>query len=246
LNSLPRKDQPLPSFVVLEKPSRTLDGLTATPELELLGESVLRQWSRKDKLRQLERYGIYPIRQILFYGPPGNGKTTSCQWLGKQMEMPVYRVQTDQIVDKYVGQTSQNMAELLCWLRTAGPAIVLLDEVEQLFISRDVEGVTARECQSAMAIFWQALDRWESPQLFVFATNMPERLDKALLSRIELKLEFGPPTTAQAAKVIDYWCEIFHEHGASDWGPALHQQHWSSFRELWQAISFSVKRHALA
>ncbi len=47
-------------------------------------------------------------------------------------------------------------------------------------------------------------------------------------------------------KVIDYWCEIFHARRGR-LGPRLHQQHWSSFRELWQSIAFEVRQqHALA
>jgi hypothetical protein len=197
-------------------------------------------------LEDLARYGIYPIRQILFYGPPGNGKTSAAQWLGKRLDLKVYRVAADALISAYLGKTGKNVTTLMYWLRSVGKAIVLFDEVEQLFPSREVQSDNcSQELQRAMAVFWQALDRWTTPQLFVFATNMPEKLDKALLSRFELALEFGPPTDDQVRVVIAYWAEIFHDHGADQWAPQLAEQSFESFRSLWQAISQCVRCAAL-
>lgn len=236
----------MPPFVRLETAARNLDGLTATPELQRLGDLVLHQWKQKKALEDLAKYGIYPIRQILFYGPPGNGKTSAAQWLGKKLELKVYRVAAESLVQGYLGGTQKNVGDLMQWLRTVGPAIVLFDEVEQLFPSRkSASDNCARELQSSMAILWQALDRWTTPQLFVFATNMPEKLDAALHSRFELALEFGPPTDEQIKTVIAYWSEIFHDHGAEAWGPQLAEQTFESFRSLWQAISQCVRTAAL-
>lgn len=247
MSSLPKNAAPVPRFVSLESPSKSLDGLTASSELKAFGEAVCKQWTSTDKLAELANYGIYPIRQVLFYGPPGNGKTTACQWLGKRLEMPVYRVKSEAITGAYLGATQGNVGELLAWLKTIGPAIVLFDEIESLFPSREAgQDSCARELQSAMTVLWQALDRWTTPQIFIFATNMQERLDKAFVSRMEASLEFGPPTPEQISAVVAYWCEIFHEYGAADWGPRLSVQGFISFRELWQAISNCVRASALA
>ncbi len=245
MNALPPK-QSMPAFVRLETAARNLDGLTATPELERLGNLVLHQWSQKKQLEELAKYGIFPIRQILFYGPPGNGKTSAAQWLGKKLSMPVYRVASESLIQGFLGGTQRNVGELMQWLRTVGPSIVLFDEVEQLFPSRQsASDNCARELQASMAILWQALDRWTTPQLFVFATNMPEKLDTALHSRFELALEFGPPTPDQVRTVVAYWAEIFHDLRAEQWAPELADQSFESFRALWQSISQCVRTAAL-
>jgi hypothetical protein len=103
--------------------------------------------------------------------------------------------------------------------------------------------VLGRELNSAMALFWQYLDRWEAPTLFVLATNLPDRMDAALLSRIDLQLEFGPPTPSQASSVIGYWSEALHEFGGGEWGPELadHDRPWESFRSLFYAIQQRVR-----
>jgi AAA+ superfamily predicted ATPase len=74
---------------------------------------------------------------------------------------------------------------------------------------------------------------------------MPQMLDPALMSRFELKLEFGPPNQAQVRSVVDYWSEIFHEYSPAEWAPMLSESQFTSYRELWQSISEHVRAVAL-
>jgi hypothetical protein len=75
---------------------------------------------------------------------------------------------------------------------------------------------------------------------------MPERLDPALLSRIDVQMEFGPPTPEQAASAIQYWAEALHEYGGREWGPELDDgRHWESFRLLFQEVQRHVRLHVL-
>lgn len=104
---------------------------------------------------------------------------------------------------------------------------------------------------SAMTVFWQRLDRWTTPQLFLMATNMIERLDPALVSRIDLRVEFGPPTQQQALDVLAYWREVLHEYGSQQWAPLLHAPIADgrlpvSFRELWQSIAGATRNYVLS
>ena len=120
-----------------------------------------------------------------------------------------------------------------------GPA-----EIETLFQSREIaEANVGREMASAMGVFWQYLDRWESPTLFVLATNMPERLDAALRSRIDVAMEFGPPTREQASNVVAYWSEVLHEYGGGEWRPLVDDgRQWESFRALFHEVQVHVRR----
>lgn len=236
----------IPSSVSKEKLSAGLAGLAVTPELQRLSASVLSQWAKRDRLEKLAAFGVYPTRKILLYGPPGNGKTTCCQWMASKLKVDFYLVRTDALVGSYLGTTANNIRETMDWIAKVGPAVVLFDEVETLFLSRDnADGTCGRELSSAMATFWQMLDRWASPQLFCFATNMPEKLDKALMSRFELQLYFGPPTWAQVNSVVEYWSEVFHEYAPDTWAQSIRDAEHVSFRSLWQSISAKVLEVAL-
>lgn len=235
-----------PETVSIEKPASNLASLCLTPELIRLRDVVLRQWRNKEAIAKLDQHGIYPIRQLLFYGPPGNGKTISAQWIAKELDVPLYRIRCEMLVGSYLGKTAVNVANTLDFLSKSGPSVVLFDEIETLFQSRELGGgECSQERIAAMATLWQALDRWRTPQLFIFATNMESKIDPAMLSRFELQLQFEPPTAEQCALVIEYWAEVFHEYGSAEWAPEIVKDHFASFRDLWQRISAIVRHRAL-
>lgn len=244
LSTLPKAPR-TPDGLSLEKPAKNLASLATSDSLRELTDVVLAQWRRSDRFAPLARHGIRPIDRMLFYGPPGNGKTMASQWLAKQLEAPLYRVRCESLVASQMGATSARMSEVLDWLEKQPRCVVLFDEVEQLFMSRQMsEGACGRELSTVMQVFWQRLDRWEEPTLFVLATNLPDSLDPALLSRIDLQIEFGPPTTEQAASVLAYWAETLHEYGGEIWGPDLSNvPRWDSFRALFQAVQHRVREH---
>ena len=241
MTELPNGDK-VPAGITLEKPARNLAALATTESLAGLRDVVLRQWGKNSAFAKLAKHGIRPIDRLLFYGPPGNGKTMAAGWLANQIGAPLYRVRCESLVNAYLGGTSNTISRVMQWLESRPKSVVLFDEVETLFQSRTAgSDGCSRELQSAMGVFWQYLDRWEAPTLFILATNMPGRLDDALLSRIGLKLEFGPPTAEQIKGVAAYWAEVLHEYGGAEWGPKLAEQSWPSFRALFQGVEQSVR-----
>lgn len=237
------RDARLPDGLTLEKPARNLASLATTQALIDLRRLVLAQWKHADIFSELARYGIRPVDRLLFFGPPGNGKTMASQWLAKEIDVPLYRVRCETLVNAYMGQTAANIGAVMEWLEKQSQCVVLLDEVETLFSARtEMGGKIGREFNSAMSVFWQYLDRWESPTLFVLATNLRDRLDPALLSRIDVQMEFGPPTPDQASAVAQYWAEVLHEYGGNEWGPIVDDgRKWESFRALFQSIQAHVR-----
>ena len=247
LRTLPSR-QALPQGLILEKPARNLASLATTQALAEMQQLVLSQWKNPKLFADVAKHGIRPVDRLLFFGPPGNGKTMASQWLAAQIGVPLYRVQSETLVTAFLGGTSTTVGNLMEWLSTQPRCVVLLDEVEMLFPSRESGSDNcSRELTAAGSVFWQYLDRWESPTLFILATNMEDRLDPAMLSRIDIKLEFGPPTPEQSSGVIKYWAETLHEHGGSEWGPMLDDgRQWESFRAIFHAVQWYVRQHIAA
>lgn len=243
MNTLPTD---LPRGLFAEKPAKNLAALAMTDGLRSLAGTVLAQWKCQDAFAALAKHGIRPIDRMLFFGPPGNGKTMASQWLAQQLEAPLYRVRCETLIGSLLGETTATLARVMRWLETQPRCVVLFDEVEQLFQARGLGGSDcSRELSTAMGVFWQFLDRWEAPTLFVLATNLPYQLDGALLSRIDLKMEFGPPTVDQAESVIRYWQEVLHEYAGEEWGPRLIERakEFGSFRDLFHEIQHEVRQH---
>lgn len=238
----------MPATLSQEKPAANLASLVTGDSLQQLTSSLISQWRKRSQFKDVLQFGIRPLDRALFYGPPGNGKTMSAQVVAQNLGCPLYRVRCESLLDSAFGQTQKNLTEVMDWLERQDLAVVLWDECETIFPTR--AGGYADACTQAlvntMQLFWQRLDRWQSPQVFLLATNLIERLDAALLSRIELQIEFGPPTKDQALKVLEYWREVLHAYDPDSWGAALQDrieggQLPTSFRELWQTISCSVR-----
>jgi ATP-dependent 26S proteasome regulatory subunit len=241
---LPRA-KPRPAAIVEDSPSRVaLASLVQTEAITRLADTIVAQWRLRDSalFAEVARYGIHPTRQILLHGPPGNGKTTAAYWIANQAGLKCYRVLGDQLVGSLLGETSNRVAEVLDWIAAAPSAVVLIDEADTLFPSRDqLQTSGGREIASCQATLWQRLDRWTGLHLFVLATNRLDTLDPAIRSRIEQQIELPPPTPEQQHAVIDYWAEVFHAYHADEWAVILKKKRFKSFREIWQAISTYVR-----
>lgn len=250
MRALPPKHDGTPAALSREKDATNLGSLSLSDGMLEFTDVLLSQWTKLDEFAPLAQHGIFPVNRALFYGPPGNGKTVASQYIARRLGCPLYRVCCEAMITSLLGETTTTVGGIMDWLSEQPLCVVLWDEVEAIFPSREISGGgdCAREITNAMTVFWQRLDRWTSPQLFLLATNMRDRLDPALCSRIDLQLEFGPPTKQQALDVLIYWAETLHEYGSDQWAPTIakpieRNQLPTSFRALWQSIAHAVRVH---
>jgi ATP-dependent 26S proteasome regulatory subunit len=247
MRTLPDKDSNLPTGLVLDERPPFVPRMVMTPQLLAVIKNVVLQWRHRDQFQALAKYGIRPLDRLLFYGPPGNGKTMACYWIAKELQIPMYRVICNQIRDSHLGGMTRNIAAIADFLNShPQPAICLWDEVESIFIDRAANaGQCDREVSSALTVFLQALDRWQAPTLMVMATNLYAQLDPALLSRVEMKLQFDGPTGEQCEQLLEYWAELLCKQGSDEWAPVLRERMKAtppaSFRELQQVIAWSAR-----
>lgn len=78
---------------------------------------------------ELAAVHVTPRRLALLYGPPGTGKTTLAHHVAARLGLPLVAVQSERIVESYVGQTSANLGKLFDILTPIEPhCVLLLDE----------------------------------------------------------------------------------------------------------------------
>jgi ATP-dependent 26S proteasome regulatory subunit len=239
-----------PDAITLEDPPAFVPRMVMTPQLEIVVRQVILQWKHRHLFAGIEKYGIRPLDRLLFFGPPGNGKTMACDWICKQLGMQMLRVHCDRIRGAYMGETTKTIASVCEFLSDRKqPALCLFDEVESIFLNRSsaaADSSCGHELSAATTVFLQALDRWTCPTLIVMCTNLYGSLDAALTSRVELRIEFPAPTAAQALECLTFWRELLCDHGAGDWGPAIEGQITggrlpASFRELRKCIATAAR-----
>ena len=125
---------------------------------------------------------------ILLYGPPGTGKTLAAEAIAGELGRTLWRLRTDQLLGKYVGETEKRLSAAFRAAREAGD-VVLIDEADSLLSSRS--GDRQRWEISATNLLLQEIERF--PGVVVLTTNRDEALDPALERRLLARLEIGMP-----------------------------------------------------
>lgn len=71
----------------------------------------------------------------LLSGPHGIGKTMAADMSARELGVSMYRVNLNQVVSKYIGETEKNLARVLITAETK-KAVLLFDEADALFGKR--------------------------------------------------------------------------------------------------------------
>ncbi len=150
-------------------------------EKELIYQNIVLAIKKPDLLKA---YGKKLGLGVIFYGPPGCGKTYFVRAVAGETHSNVIIANINEIVDMYAGNTEKNMHAIFEQARNAIPCIIFFDEVDALGTKRDGGG---GESQSFMKMavnqFLQELDGVEkNPEgIYVIgATNQPWDMDPAL------------------------------------------------------------------
>ncbi|MDP4533485.1 AAA family ATPase [Marinobacter salarius] len=176
------------------KPGRVLPKPKKTDFPEFRTEWI----NTKPTLRNVERF----VREeggarICLYGPPGAGKTAYAQELAKRLEKPFMLQSGSDLLGMYVGQTEKNIAEMFDKAERTG-AVLLLDEADTFLYSRNM---AQRSWEiSAVNEFMVRLERFDG--VFMATTNRFNSFDKAILRRLQMKVEFGYLTMEQVRDIL--------------------------------------------
>ncbi len=134
----------------------------------------------------LKAYGKKMGLGVIFYGPPGCGKTYFVNAIGGETNSNVMIARINEIVDMYAGNTEKNMHAIFEQARKNTPVVVFFDEIDALGGKRDGGGGGGDQqnfMRMAVNQFLQEMDGVEkNPEgIFVIgATNQPWDIDPAL------------------------------------------------------------------
>ena len=122
---------------------------------------------------------------ILLYGQSGSGKSFLGQYLAQQLNMPIIKKRASDLIDKWVGQTEQNVKAAF-EEATKKKSILLLDESDTFLYDRTY---SQREFEvSQVNELLTQMEDFEYP--LIMTTNLKERIDKASMRRFIFKIKF--------------------------------------------------------
>lgn len=132
---------------------------------------------------------------VLFSGPPGTGKTMAAEVLARRLDLPMYRVDLSQVVNKYIGETEKNLKRVFD-LADVSDTLLFFDEADALFGRRtEVKDSHDRYANLEVSYLLERMERFQG--LSILATNQRRGLDDAFLRRLRYIIEFPPPDTPQ-------------------------------------------------
>lgn len=166
----------------------------------------------------LQARGLPPRNRLLFWGPPGNGKTSAAAALAGLVSGSAFAGHFPALVSQYLGETGANLHKAFGVL-TAGCTLVL-DEIDALGASRvDSTHASGREYNTVVSTLLTLMDR-EQGGILVATTNRPDTLDPALRRRFSCELEFPAPDALLLGRCADALCKRYGVPGCDTNGAA--------------------------
>lgn len=144
--------------------------------------------------------------RVLFYGPSGTGKTLTASLIGKEFDLPVYRVDLSQMVSKWIGETEKNLARVFDVAEREN-WVLFFDEADALFSKRGtVSSSNDRHANQQVSYLLQRVENYDGT--IIMATNLKENIDEAFARRFQLTIEFPMPD----AKIrVEMWRQLLKD-----------------------------------
>ena len=139
-------------------------------------------------------------RGLLLAGTTGCGKTLSSKYIAKELNLPLFLLDLNSILDKYVGNSERNLRKAFEFFNTVQPCLVLIDEVEKIFSSREESGPKLL----AQLLWW--LQEHNDQIVTIMTTNDKDKIPSELIrpGRIEAVISFEQITSTNKLEIFVY------------------------------------------
>ncbi len=146
---------------------------------ERIQESVIHPMEHPE---MYDRLNVSPPTGILFYGPPGCGKTFLARAAATESDATFISLDVSDIMDKYVGESEKKVREVFELAREESRAIIFIDEIDAVATSRgqSSEGYERRLVNELLSQM-DGVSTGDDGILVLGATNRPWDIDRAFL-----------------------------------------------------------------
>lgn len=149
----------------------------------------------------LARHGYQPKQKILFWGPPGCGKTYTANFVSHELGMPMGTIRLSAIISSFLGDTAAHIQKVFD-LASSRPMVLLFDEIDAIAKNRDDRNDVG-ELKRVVNSLLQAMDAFTSTDsIIIAASNHQYLLDPAIWRRFDEIVRFPLPTEAERQEYL--------------------------------------------
>ncbi|MGB4658078.1 MAG: ATP-binding protein [Mobilitalea sp.] len=190
-----KNENPLVDFIM---PDHKSQELVVSDEIRIRLEKILTEYRQRERLRS---FGMKNRSKILVEGAPGTGKTLTASVIASELNLPLYIVQMDKIITKFMGETSAKLRQIF-ELISESRAVFLFDEFDAIGADRSLDNEVG-EMRRVLNSFLQFLEHDDSDSIILAATNNHKMLDQALFRRFDDVMHYSLPDEKQIKKLFE-------------------------------------------
>jgi len=133
---------------------------------------------------KFRKFGLDPPRGVLFYGPPGCGKTLLAKAVANECQSNFISIKGPELLTMWFGESEANVRDVFDKARQAAPCVLFFDELDSIARARgsgvaDAGGAGDRILNQ---ILTEMDGMGKKKQVFIIgATNRPDIIDPALM-----------------------------------------------------------------
>ncbi|CAH1253145.1 VCP [Branchiostoma lanceolatum] len=130
------------------------------------------------------KFGMTPSRGVLFYGPPGCGKTLLAKAIANECQANFISIKGPELLTMWFGESEANVRDVFDKARQAAPCVLFFDELDSIAKSRggnvgDGGGAADRVINQVLTEMDGMTDK---KNVFIIgAANRPDIIDPAIL-----------------------------------------------------------------
>ncbi|CAI2323854.1 unnamed protein product [Caenorhabditis sp. 36 PRJEB53466] len=130
------------------------------------------------------KFGMQPSRGVLFYGPPGCGKTLLAKAIANECQANFISIKGPELLTMWFGESEANVRDVFDKARAAAPCVLFFDELDSIAKARgssvgDGGGAADRVINQVLT----EMDGMNAKKnvFIIGATNRPDIIDPAVL-----------------------------------------------------------------
>jgi SpoVK/Ycf46/Vps4 family AAA+-type ATPase len=159
--------------------------------------------NERRNVRKLASFGYSPKSKLLFWGPPGCGKTLTAHHIANEFGLKVGVVRLSALISSYLGDTASHL-QMVFDAAQQTPMVVLFDEIDTVAKSRD-DSRDVGELKRVVNSLLQAMDTFTAKEsILIGASNHQYLLDPAIWRRFDDVILFPLPSVEVRTRFIQH------------------------------------------